>query len=217
MIGAFQGTFPASSANFVNIGPIGDDLITKQREKIASLSAKLQQQFSEQQQILLGSRTPQTITRLAPQESSFEERLFGSLASLKIAVSQYAMHLSSDERHRIFEQLDFLINVDDWHEEDNLPKPQSFMDFLKLMIYSKYFRWTSIGVSHEGNLLVAWKTDRVLLTANFADQDTVRWTAQISSENGEMGHAAGKCSLRLFSEQALFYLRPGDRNAGNKY
>jgi len=213
MIPALQTTFPASSATFGNVAPIESDLITTQRETIAALSEKIQK-FSEQH-ILLGSSTPQTFTRITPQQSSFQEKIFTSLVSLKIAVSQYAMHLSSDERHRIFDQLDFVINIDDWHEDDNLPSPQSFQNFLKWMIYSKYFRWTSIGVSDEGNILVAWKTDRVLLTANFASPENVRWTAQITSGSGETGHTVGKCPLRLFAEQALFYLRPGDNNGGS--
>ncbi|SRR6266566_5902757 len=213
MIPALQTTFPASLATFDNIAPIESDLITAQRTTVAALSEKIQK--LSKQQVLLVSNAPQTVTRLSPQQSSFEERIFGSVVSLKVAISQYAMHLSSQERHRIFDQLDFVINVDDWHEEDNLPNLQSFQDFLKWMIYSKYFRWTSIGVSDEGNTLVAWKTDRVLLTANFAGPDNVRWTAQITSAGGEHGHTVGKCPLRLFAEQALFYLRPGDLSGGN--
>jgi hypothetical protein len=213
MSAALQASFPATSATFSNIAPIENELITVQRETVAALSAKIQK-LTEQHHFLLGAGKPKSVTRTAPQQSSFEERIFGSLASLKVAVSQYAMHLSSPERHRIFDQLDFVINEDDWHEEDNLPRTQSFQDFLKWMIYSKYFQWTSIGVSDEGNILVAWKTDRVLLTANFASPDNVRWTAQISSESGEVGHTVGKCPLRLFSEQALFFLRPRVRDGG---
>jgi hypothetical protein len=103
-----------------------------------------------------------------------------------------------------------VINTEDWHEGDELPKIEAFKDFLKWMVYSKYNKWISIGVSDDGHLLVAWKTKRVLLTAKFsglAGQEAVRWTVQITSEKGETGYTVGKCPLRLFSEQALFYLR----------
>src|SRR5712664_1442484 len=52
------------------------------------------------------------------EEESFERKLFEALISLKVVTAQYAMHLSADERHRLFDELDRLINFDDWHEED---------------------------------------------------------------------------------------------------
>src|ERR1700676_1059471 len=130
-----QASFPTTSATFSNIAPIERELIDMQRETVAAWSAKIQK-LTDQRHYLLSSNKPQTVTRVDPQQSSFEERIFGSLAALKIAVSQYAMHRSSSERHRIFDQLDFVINEDDWHEEDSLPRTQSFQDFLKWMIYS---------------------------------------------------------------------------------
>lgn len=142
-----------------------------------------------------------------PRASSFEEQIFDTLVSLKVAVSQYAMHLGREERTRLFEELDSKINIDDWHESDSLPTTQSFVEFLKWMIYSKHSEWTSIGVSSHGSILVAWRTQTVLLTANFEAKDTVRWTAQVKSPTGEVGYSAGKCTLRLFAEQAMFYLR----------
>ncbi len=142
-----------------------------------------------------------------PVAKSFDEEVFDSLVSLKVAVATYAMHLDQAERQRLFDELDSKLNVDDWHEGDTLPAQTSFVAFLKWMIFSKYFRWTSIGVSNDGNILVAWNTPSVLLTANFAPAGIVRWTAQVNSQNGEIGHSVGKCPLRLFSEHALFYLQ----------
>jgi hypothetical protein len=142
---------------------------------------------------------------LAPR--TFEEKIFDSLVSLKVAVAAYAMHLSADERDRLFAELDDKINVDDWHEEDKLPAVYLFVQFLKWMIFSGHQKWTSIGVSAVGTITVAWKTPRVLLTADFVRENEVRWTAQLAGQNGEVGHTAGRCSLRLFSEQALFYLK----------
>jgi hypothetical protein len=141
-----------------------------------------------------------------PRVLSFDERIFDTLVSLKVAVSQYAMHLGAVERARLFEELDSKINADDWHEDDILPATSSFHEFLKWMIYSKHSEWTSIGVSSQGTILVAWRKPQVLLTANFEAKDSVRWTAQIRSPAGEVGHSAGKCTLRLFAEQAMFYL-----------
>ena len=170
------------------------------------------------QKVILAPEQREVFRQSIPQSTSFEESIYNSLVSLKVAVSQYAMHLSNDERRRIFHELDTVINISDWHEGDVLPDPTAFQDFLKWMIYSKYSKWISIGVANDGGLLVAWKTMRVLLTAKFSGiggQEAVRWTAKIQSEDGEIGHAVGKCPLRLFAEQALFYLRGADKNAGD--
>ena len=171
----------------------------------------------DRNKFVLRPKQTEVLYQSIPQGTSFEESIYNSLVSLKVAVSRYAMHLSNDERQRVFQELDSVINVDDWHEGDPLPKVTAFQDFLKWMIYSKYFKWISIGVSDDGGLLVAWKTKRVLLTAKFSGiggQEAVRWTAKIKSDVGEVGHAAGKCPLRLFAEQAMFYLHGAESHAG---
>ena len=97
---------------------------------------------------MLTSSKSQSVVRQTVQGSSFEERVFNSSVSLKVAISQYAMHLSVDERYRLFKQLDSILNTDDWHEDDKLPAASSFQDFLKWMIYSKYFKCTC-GLAHS--------------------------------------------------------------------
>src|SRR5487761_1059138 len=77
------------------------------------------------------AKTAGTVLRSVPQQASFEEKIFNSLVALKISVSQYAMHLSNDERRRLFVRLDEVINIEDWHEEDTLPILGSFINFLK--------------------------------------------------------------------------------------
>lgn len=192
------------------------------RGKVSSLESSTSVKdaaLPESKKVMLAIRDAQRFVRAVPEITSFEEQIFNSLVSLKVSVSQYAMHLTTEERHRIFAELDSLINVDDWHEGDTLPNIIAFRDFLKWMIYSKYFKWISLGVSDEGGMTVAWKTKRVLLTAKFsglAGQDGVKWTAQILSEKGETGYAVGKCPLRLFSEQAMFYLH-GTEDEGQQH
>lgn len=159
-------------------------------------------------QIEVSAKKSGTVIQSIPQQASFDEKLFDSLVQLKVAVSQYAMHLPADERHRIFERLDSVINLDDWHEEDKLPRLESFRDFLKWMIYAKHFQWSSIGVSDEGNILVVWITPDVTLTANFAGQNKVAWTATIETATPR-DHAVGTYSLQNFAKQALFYLGGG--------
>ncbi len=156
----------------------------------------------------VSSQKAGTLLRSVPQQTSYEEKIFNSLVSLKVAVSQYAMHLPNEERDRLFARLDEVINVEDWHEEDTFPILGSFINFLKWIIFSKDFGWSSIGVSDEGNILVAWTTSNLVLTANFFPQNKVTWTATIESESGP-AHSVGSGTLQHFAKQALFYLSGG--------
>src|SRR4051812_47590739 len=56
------------------------------------------------------------------------EQLFDALVSLKVAVSRYAMHIPQDVRERLFGQLDDVLAVEDWHDDDALPQRASFLD-----------------------------------------------------------------------------------------
>jgi len=182
-----------------------DDFLVSQRKSLSDHIPTIADLARAQSRPWSGSATTQTM--IQPRVTSFDERIFDSLVSLKVAISQYAMHLGAAERQRLFEELDSKINVEDWHEDDTLPAVSSLQEFLKWMIYSKHCQWTSIGASSQGSILVAWHTPRVLLTANFEARDSVRWTAQVKSADGEVGHSVGKCTLRLFAEQAMFYLK----------
>ena len=70
---------------------------------------------------MVSSTETQTVVREALAASGFEERIFNVLVRLKVTFAEFAIHLSHDERERIFRQLDDIINVKDWHEEDELP------------------------------------------------------------------------------------------------
>jgi hypothetical protein len=145
------------------------------------------------------------LLRSVPQQASFEEKIFNSVVALKVAFAQYAMHLPREERTRLFARLDDVLNVEDWHEEDTLPILESFVYFLKWIIFSKYFGWASIGVSDDGNILVAWTQPHLILTACFFPRNWVTWTASIQSENGP-SHSVGSGALQHFAKQAMFYL-----------
>jgi hypothetical protein len=115
------------------------------------------------------------------------------------------MHLTPETRAKLFRDLDEVLNVDDWYEEDAFPNTVSFRDFLKWTIYSKRYNWLSIGFSDEGDILVAWKSEHALLTATFRGNSRVFWTATRSSPEGET-YAAGESTLRFFEREAQLYL-----------
>jgi hypothetical protein len=161
---------------------------------------------SRTERLIVSAQNPATILAPTSHEVSFEEKLFDVRVQLKVLIAQYAMHVSTSDRDRIFDQLDDIINTEDWHAEDVLPQHKAFVELLKWSIYSHDYDWTSLGVSDQGDILVSWITKSVLLTANFAGEGIVRWTARITSKTG-IEHAAGRCSLQYFKNQSQFYLQ----------
>ena len=145
-----------------------------------------------------GSSLSKARTVIEDRQLPLEEQVFANLIHLKIAVSEYAMHLPLLDRGRLYCALDDLLDLDAWHEGDELPRIESFRNFLKWAIYAKDFAWTSLGLSEEGELLVAWRQPNFIATARFGTDTKVRWTTRLESENGtEL--AAGICSMQHFS------------------
>ncbi len=151
-------------------------------------------------------RQPTTVLRESRGGADFEECIFNALVRLKVTVAEFATHLSRDRREQVFEQLDAVINADDWHEDDELPRILAFRDLLRWSIHSTFYDWSTIGVSDEGHILVAWVKANTRLTANFGGDGQVKWTSRVQQANGEPALAAGKCSLSYFTKQATFVL-----------
>lgn len=158
------------------------------------------------ERFLLGAHDATKSTfRTTPIQPNFQQRVFDAGVEMKVAVSSYAMHLTPETRVKLFRDLDEVVNVDDWYEEDVLPNAVSFRDFLKWTIYSKRYNWLSIGFSDEGNILVPWKSEHGLLTATFRGDSRVLWTAARRSPEGET-YAAGESTLQFFEREARLYL-----------
>lgn len=127
------------------------------------------------------------------------ERLDAALASAKVMTSNVVMHLDREWRDRLFAQLDDLLNVEDWHEDDEPLLDESFRTFLRLILYQKPKRRPGLGLSHRGHLIAAWTTGPDRLTLECAPDDTIRWV--LSCEiNGERERAAGETHVARLPE-----------------
>jgi hypothetical protein len=129
--------------------------------------------------------------RRLERQRSTAERLYDALASAKVMTSGVVMHLDRDWRDRLFVQLDDLLNVEDWHEDDEPLVDESFLTFLRLILYQKPRRRPGLGLSHHGNLIAAWTAGADRLTLECGPDDSIRWV--LSCEvNGERERAAGE-------------------------
>lgn len=195
---------PATTSLYRQKEPVG--LSSQLAARARSWDALWKSEYKRQDSLVLAGNVSSNIeTRRPARRNSLNEELFSELVKLKIAVAQYAMHLSRDTRHKIFDDLDSLLNPDDWYEEDKLPQMTSFRDFLKWTVYAKRFNWISLGISNDGHIQAAWKSERGLLTARYTGNGRVLWTAKIIAEGGD-DHLAGDSSLQSLERQAHFYL-----------
>lgn len=128
-------------------------------------------------------------------DKSLPEKLFDALAEVKLLTAKVAMHLDTHWRSRIFEQLDDLLDPDDWHEDDEPINASSFESFLRMIVFHSPSRRPGFGVSIRGHLIAAWTTGLDRLTTEFLPNGTVRWVLSCEVD-GVMERAAGETPVR---------------------
>jgi hypothetical protein len=107
--------------------------------------------------------------------ASIEERLYESLAGVKVYTSQVAMHMERELRSRLFAQLDSLLDPEEWVEEDEPLRQASFGTFLKVLFLFRPDRRPGLGISANGHLIGAWTHGDNRLTIECLPGDRARW------------------------------------------
>lgn len=127
------------------------------------------------------------------------EKLFDALAQVKLLTAQVAMHLDAEWRNGIFEQLDDLLDAEDWHEDDDPIKASSFETFLRMIVFHGPSRRPGLGLSNRAYLIAAWTSGLDRLTIEFLPHDVVRWVLSCEVD-GEGERAAGETPVRRLME-----------------
>lgn len=135
------------------------------------------------------------------------EKLFEALAQIKVLTAQVAMHLDAEWRSRMFEQLDDLLDAEDWHEDDDPIIASSFETFLRMIIFHNPARRPGFGVSNRGYLITAWTSGLDRLTTEFLPNDKIRWVLSCEVD-GETERAAGETRVRRLMEVLAPYSPP---------
>jgi len=113
------------------------------------------------------------------------------LAWAKQHTSQFAVHLSTAHRQRLFAQIDRLHDEDEWEEGDQPMRRDSFITFLHGIVVLKPTRWPSLGMTHDGYLLASWGGAVDHVSAQFRADDEVRWSLTQEQAGGKLVHASG--------------------------
>ncbi len=127
-----------------------------------------------------------------------EEVLFDATSSVKIAMSQVAMHVDRQFRNKLFSQIDTLHDLDEWDEDDNPINKDSFLTFIKGILNINPSKLPGLGLSHDGNLIAAWIQGKNRLILEFLpDNNRVEWVVSRYFDE-ELDRATGKTPvLRL--------------------
>jgi hypothetical protein len=140
-----------------------------------------------------------TSTTGDPARKSLEELLFDKRAALKMRTAAVAMHLDREWRVSLFRQLDSLLNVESWTDEDQLADDNSFFTFLRMIIFISPARRPGIGLAYNGHIVAAWTTGRNRLTVECLPKDQVRWVL-VRFIDDECERAAGISHLHRLPE-----------------
>lgn len=125
---------------------------------------------------------------------SLEERLYDSRAFCKIKTSEVAMYLSDEWRKGFFSQLDNLMDIENWEEDDTPVISTSFTTLLRMLTLIKPERRPGLGSTSGGNIIAAWTTEKDRLTIECLAGDRVRWVLS-RIINGVRESAAGEVQL----------------------
>lgn len=129
---------------------------------------------------------------------STDELLFDARADVKILTSKVSMHLPSEFRRNLFNQVDLIHDPEDWDPDDAPANKGSFASFLRWYLISLPDRGPGLGLSSAGNIIAAWVSNKNKLILEFLPSDKVKWIVT-RFVGGESERASGQTSIqRLF-------------------
>ena len=125
---------------------------------------------------------------------SIEEALFDATAGVKVMTSQVAMYLDSQWRSKLFKQIDFLHDIDEWEQGDEPLQRESFATFLKAICELKPKKGPGLGLTPTGQLIAAWTVGSSRLTIEFLGNSRVKWVISRMID-GEIEHYVGDTTV----------------------
>lgn len=138
-------------------------------------------------------------------ESDLPTKLFEALASFKLKTAILAVaHFTTEERSRLFRQLDSLLDTESWDDSDVVVTDASFTTLLRMVLFLKGRR-PGLGVSAGGNFIATWTEGDDRLTIECRPADQVRWV-MVQKLEGLRERAAGDTTIKRLTN----VLRPYD-------
>ncbi len=131
---------------------------------------------------------------IASDNRTLEEQLFDATAQVKVLTSQVAMYLDSVWREKLFLQIDYMHDPQEWEEGDKPLQKESFETFLKAICDLRPAIRPGLGLTHNGQLIAAWTHGGNRLTIEFHPRNRVRWVIA-RRQDDETEHYVGDTNV----------------------
>jgi hypothetical protein len=121
-----------------------------------------------------------------------------ALASVRfqamILISKLTMHIDPAWRLALFRQLDQIIDVPSWDDDEPLPSMQSMETLMRAIIFFPFKKGPGLGL-FNGLFLASWTNADASLTIECRPNDRIRWVFS-HLQDGDREAASGSTSLR---------------------
>jgi hypothetical protein len=142
--------------------------------------------------------------------TSTEEQLFDNCADLKILTSRYAVqHMDTEFRKQLFNQLDWLLNPEDWEAGDNLASFESFKTLIKFILNANPIQAPFLGLSDKGDLLATWVNGKNKLYIESMPQERTKWFIIYTNGEEEEKLSGNAKSIQRLIEQLYPFKQAG--------
>lgn len=166
------------------------------------------QQIAEAKKNVLAPFFPNTKTEYLQKKNtrSIEEQLYDAKEFCKIETSKVSMYFSNEWREGFFAQLDDLMDIDNWEEDDKPVTNESFSTLLRMLTFIKPAHRPGLGSTSDGIIIASWTNGTARLTVECHPDDKVRWVLS-HVVNDKRESAAGNTEL-LRLEGVLYPYNP---------
>lgn len=138
----------------------------------AFVEKKLREVQSKESPGIERNRT--TVIQIA--DATLDQILANNRLDLKILASQYFLqHVNRIVRDQLFQQVDWLIDPNDWAEGDQLANHESFKTLLKLILNATPKESPYLSLSDEGNLVTTWIASKHRMHVECFPGERYRW------------------------------------------
>jgi hypothetical protein len=117
--------------------------------------------------------------------TSIKERLWNNSAELKVLTSWYSLHhLNAEFKNQFFSQIDWLLDSEDWDEDDLLANEKSFVTLIKFILNSNPKQAPFLTLTDSGNLVGTWINKENKFRLECFENDSTNWFVSIQENDG---------------------------------
>ena len=111
-----------------------------------------------------------------PVNTTIEETLFDNRGLLKTIAVKYGLsYIDPLVKEQLFKQIDWLLDVEDWEEEDTLANPNTFKTLMKFILNTNPVQSPYLGLADSGNIIATWINNDNKLRLECMANDCVKW------------------------------------------